>query len=109
MRKVAQQIAYAFAARKSARNSNTTTDGQAIYLHGNKIIERIGSGIYFSLAGWNTSTTRSRINDTLRVLGLPCRVYQVAFKPYASDVFGHCGDPKLPLTAEGWYCAGRER
>jgi hypothetical protein len=33
-----------------------------VWLHGNKIIKRENNEIYFSLAGWNTLTTRERIN-----------------------------------------------
>lgn len=62
MRKVTQQIKEAFEARKSKTVGNTHTDGERVFLHGNKIVERREDGIYASLAGWGTPTTRERVN-----------------------------------------------
>jgi len=39
------------------------SDGRAnVYLHGNHIASRDHHGLRWTLAGWNTVTTRSRIN-----------------------------------------------
>lgn len=62
MRKVTQQIKDAFDARQERRIGNTYTDGQSVWLHDNMIVDRRGSDIYASLAGWNTPTTRERVN-----------------------------------------------
>jgi len=62
MRKVTQQIRDAFHARRSLALGNTFTDGQGVWLHGNKVIERREDGIYWTLAGWPTVTTRERVN-----------------------------------------------
>jgi len=62
MRKVTQQTVAAFLAGKSLSVGNTSTDGSVLLLHGNKIAERREDGIYISLAGWNTRTTRERLN-----------------------------------------------
>lgn len=63
MRKVTEQIADAFHAQKSLKVGNTRTDGQGVYLHGNKIVERRADGtIWATLAGWETPTTRERLN-----------------------------------------------
>jgi hypothetical protein len=64
MRKITRDIAAAFNAQKSmtrSGNGATSTDGAAIFLHGNKIVERREDGIYVTLAGWNTTTTRERL------------------------------------------------
>ena len=66
MRKITKQIAEAFYAERELKINNTYTDGQAVWLHGNKIIERRRDGIWFTLAGWNTNTTRERLNGILR-------------------------------------------
>ena len=58
MRKITQEIAAAFNARKSKTNGATVTDGEAIYLHGHKIVERRDGVVHVTLAGWNTTTTR---------------------------------------------------
>lgn len=65
MRQVTRKISQAFHSRSRLSISNTTTDGNAVWLFGNKIIERRSDGIYFSLAGYNTVTTRERINGVL--------------------------------------------
>ena len=59
MRKVTEQIKQAFFERKAKTIGNTHTDGESVWLHGNEIIKRDSSGlIFWTLAGWNTPTTR---------------------------------------------------
>ncbi|MBQ45637.1 MAG: hypothetical protein CMK37_08280 [Porticoccaceae bacterium] len=63
MRKVTQQIKEAFEQRKAKTIGNTRTDGESVWLHGNEIVRRDVSGLVFAtLAGWNTPTTRERVN-----------------------------------------------
>lgn len=62
MRKVEKQIKEAWEAGKSLTVGNTRTDGETIYLFGHAIIHREQDGrIRFTLAGWDTVTTRSRL------------------------------------------------
>tara|TARA_R100001015_G_C4438263_1_gene32816 strand:+ start:82 stop:378 length:297 start_codon:yes stop_codon:yes gene_type:complete len=83
MRKVTKQIAEAFAEGVNKTVGNTTTTGFSVFLHGNKIVEMDPSGnVYMSLAGWNTPTTRERLNGIAEVLGLKARFYQKNFTPY---------------------------
>ena len=82
MRKVTQQIANAFAQGNKMTVGNTTTDGNAVMLHGNKITERTNDGILMTLAGWNTTTTRERLNGIAQVLGLDASFTQKDFEPY---------------------------
>lgn len=42
--------------------NNTSTDGVTLYLHGNAIAEWRKGKLYVSTAGWNTVTTRQRLN-----------------------------------------------
>ena len=63
MRKVTKQIKEAFEQGKSLKVGNTRTDGKSVFLHGNEIVRRDASGLVFAtLAGWNTPTTRERVN-----------------------------------------------
>jgi len=63
MRKVTQQIKKAFEQGKSLKVGNTETDGKTVWLHGNAIVKRDPDGLVrASLAGWNTPTTRERVN-----------------------------------------------
>jgi|TARA_R110000744_G_scaffold182367_1_gene301643 hypothetical protein len=76
MRKETSKISKAFVAGHSAAAARTSTDGQAVWLHGNKIAWRKAHDIAFSLCGWGTPTTRDRINGILLTLGCKGGVYQ---------------------------------
>lgn len=77
MRKVTEQIKHAFESRQRKSVGNTMTDGQTVWLHGNAIIKRDPDGLVrWSLAGWNTPTTRERVNG---IVG--AGVHQVNFEP----------------------------
>ena len=77
MRQVTQQIKQAFNQGLSKKVGNTRTDGQTVWLHGNAIVKRDASGLVMAtLAGWNTPTTRERING---ITGLG--IYQKNFTP----------------------------
>jgi len=70
MRKESLKIARAFLAKESARAARTTTDGQSLYLHGNKIAWHNPDGtLSLTLAGWGTVTTRDRLNTICRLIG----------------------------------------
>lgn len=63
MRKVTERIKQAFEQGNSLKIGNTRTNGTSVFLHGNEIIRRDISGLVFAtLAGWNTPTTRERVN-----------------------------------------------
>ena len=77
MRKESLKIARAFAAGVAASAARTSTDGHAIYLHGNRIAQREADGsIWVTLAGWGTVTTRDRLNTLCHVLGSGVGFYQ---------------------------------
>ena len=77
MRKVTERIKKAFEQGVSLKVGNTRTDGTSVFLHGNEIIKRDASGLVMAtLAGWNTPTTRERING---ITGLG--IYQKNFTP----------------------------
>ena len=77
MRKVTQQIKQAFKNGTSLKVGNTRTDGQTVWLHGNAIVKRDPDGLVrWSLAGWNTPTTRERVNGIANA-----NVFQFKFEP----------------------------
>lgn len=82
MRKIENEMLYAVRSRKNWHSGNTEVrivdDGTAInvYLHGNHIYTKRGEDCVFTMAGWNTPTTRSR----LHALGV--NVWQRNFTPY---------------------------
>ena len=61
-RKITREVCSAFVSGRSKSVSNTCTDGKVLLLHGNKIAEHREDGIYITLAGWNSPTTRERLN-----------------------------------------------
>ena len=97
MRKVTQQIKQAFERGEAKTVGNTTTDGNTVWLHGNAIVKRDADGLVkWSLAGWNTPTTRERVNGIANA-----DVCQFKFEPIlngqvidSSDWF--ISPPKLP-------------
>ena len=51
-----------FEQKQEAKSGNYFTDGIGLYLFGNKIAEHRDDGIYFTLAGYNTVTTKKALN-----------------------------------------------
>ena len=80
MRKVTQQIKQAFESRQPLKVGNTRTDGNTVWLHGNAIVKRDPDGLVrWSLAGWNSPTTRELVNGIVNA-----GVHQVNFEPVLS-------------------------
>ena len=85
MRKIEQQMNNAIAAQKDWKNANTevlNVDGVSyVYLHGNKIAE-VGEGfVTLYDGGWQSVTTKSRLNAVLSENGLPGEgVFQKNYK-----------------------------
>ena len=74
MRQETQKIMSAFLKGEKASAQRTNTDGNTVWLHGNKIAHRQQDTydhglVQFTLAGWPTVTTRERINGMLDVFG----------------------------------------
>ncbi len=77
MRKVTSTICKAFMAGKSASLNNTKTDGQHVWLFGNLIASKNPDGsVNLTLAGWNSVTTRDRLNGLIQAIGGQGRVCQ---------------------------------
>ena len=69
MRQVTKNIMEAFLKRKSLRCLRNTTDGNTVYLHGNRIAWHESNGdISMTLAGWGSPTTRERLNGLCMLL-----------------------------------------
>jgi hypothetical protein len=58
-----------------------------LYLHGNQIAYKIGHrALHVRLAGWNTPTTRERLNGLLEIMGKPIRFCQQRYLPYLRNI-----------------------
>lgn len=62
MRKVTTEIVRAFYAREARNIGNSSTDGNALFLHGNKIAEFRDGALWITNAGWSSNTTKERLN-----------------------------------------------
>lgn len=67
MREIEKKMCVAIACGHNMRSGNTAVindeSGTKVYLHGHNIWTRDNNGVEsFSLCGWNTNTTRSRLN-----------------------------------------------
>lgn len=86
MRKVTRETARAFLAGKPKTVGNTETDGQSYELHGNKIAWTHGNWRVLTLAGWNTVTTRERLNGILDLMNSEWRLSQKDFSPILRNI-----------------------
>ena len=89
MRKITRLASLAFRASKPFSMGNTAvthdkpTGITQMRLHGNLIAERMKDGrLRVSLAGWNTPTTRERLNGLLEMLVIAGRFHQRDWEPF---------------------------
>ncbi len=82
MRKIEIQLQTAITNGREFRSANTTVDntdhGQIVRLHGNKIAQIDNGWLTITSAGWETTTTKSRLNAVLDVLVPGARIFAKA-------------------------------
>lgn len=76
-RQIDYLAAQAFYSGRRWQLSNTRVEDGKMYLHGNKIAKLENGDLYICLCGWNTSTTRARLNALDGV-----NLKQIKSKPY---------------------------
>lgn len=84
MRQVTQLAVSQWLMRKKFRRGNTHTDGNTLYLHCNAIakIDDSDGLVYIRSAGWQTKTTKERLN------GIPgVRIHQKNYEWYLNNCF----------------------
>ena len=92
MRKIEQQMNRAIANKADWSSSNTTvsynesTDCSSIYLHGHQIAsyDHNNQAVKLSSCGWQTVTTKSRLNAILEEVMCGAKVYQRKFEWFFS-------------------------
>jgi hypothetical protein len=62
MRLITEKICTAFESRRTLKIDNSETDGTSLWLFSNKIAEWREGGIWITNAGWNSVTTKERLN-----------------------------------------------
>lgn len=100
MRKVEKEMIQAIKAGKSRTLGNTRVDVAgdvvAVYLHGNKICEMGKDAVALSLAGWNTLTTKSRVNAL-------CHAFTDSRGVYTSKGVVYGFGEAWPIGVAQWY------
>jgi hypothetical protein len=92
MRKIEQQMNRAISNKVDWSSSNTrveynnSTNCSSIYLHGHQIAsyDHNNQAVKLSSCGWQTVTTKSRLNAILDEVKYGCRVFQKQFDWYLS-------------------------
>ena len=83
-----EQVANAFAATKSAKCGNASTDGSAYKLHRTVIALKVQGGVMLNWDGWYTPTIANHMNHILKALGINQRVsYAMARDAGYREVF----------------------
>ena len=93
MRKLEQQMNRALVSKRNWAGSNTSvsyndsTNCSSVYLHGHQIatLDHHSNALKLSSCGWQTVTTKSRLNAILEEVRYGCRVFQKNFDWYFSN------------------------
>ena len=75
MRKGSKAVSESFRAGKRLTIRNTSTDGKGMTLFGNHIAWMSGDELSVTLCGWNTATTRERVNAVFSAFRLNAKVF----------------------------------
>ena len=62
MRQITEKIVRAFEERRALKIDNSRTDGDCLWLFENKIAEWRGGNLWITDAGWDSKTTKERLN-----------------------------------------------
>ena len=81
MRKITREISRAFQNREAKTIGNSRTDGNALFLYDNKIAEYRNGSLWITNAGWDSATTKERLNGLDGV-----RIHQVRGRWYLNDI-----------------------
>ena len=83
MRKIESQLQAAITSGRNFKSANTTVDntdhGQIVRLHGNKIAQIDNGWLTITSAGWETTTTKSRLNAILDLLIPGARIFSKSY------------------------------
>jgi hypothetical protein len=82
MRNITEKVVKAFVNGNKAKIKNTESTGTELILFGHVIAKKENGKILASLRGYNTSTTRERLNGLCRILGVNHGYNQKDFGAY---------------------------
>ena len=105
MRKIEQQMNAAISENRNWQSANTAvtfdpeTNESTVYLHGNKIAVVGDDFVQIFDGGWQSNTTKSRLNAILSEHAIQGEgVYQKNFKWYVDKFIGKAGTSKVYNT-----------
>lgn len=100
MKKIERQMIAAIKCKVNMSFGNTqvshSNSKTSVLLHGNEIARRDGTDWLITCAGWNTVTTRSRLNALSKGLDLRYTVFQRDYQLY----FKAQGDKRIAINPE---------
>lgn len=85
MRKVSETVVKAFLAGERKRVGNTETTGIALYLHGNCIATNVKGAIRIFDGGFQTATTKERLNALIQTMNRSGKYETIADGIYQKD------------------------
>lgn len=91
------EIVRAFENHQKGNSGNYATDGKALTLFNNRIAEYRDGVIYFTLAGWNSNTTKKALNW---LTGVHIQTKRGTLTNNGHEINSNDWYPVVPLTCE---------
>ena len=107
MRNIDKNSAVALYESKGFRGGNTVVTKEGVWLHGNQIVRIMPEGnlkdstlVQFTLCGWDTPTTRARINAVLEIFEGKMSLKKIKGQTYLVD---YMDKTQMPIDSDQWY------
>jgi hypothetical protein len=107
MRNIDKNSAVALYESKGFRGGNTVVTKEGVWLHGNQIVRIMPEGnlkdstlVQFTLCGWDTPTTRARINGVLEIFEGKMSLKKIKGQTYLVD---YMDKTQMPIDSDQWY------
>lgn len=85
MRLVEQKMCAALRCGTNMKCGNTEVRDGMVYLHGNMIAELTNNVLFIQDCGWQSNTTKSRLNALLSSFNIPYRIYAKKYSWYIGE------------------------
>ena len=107
MRNIDKNCAVALYESKDFKGGNTVVTSEGVWLHGNQIVRIMPEGnlkdstlVQFTLCGWDTPTTRARINAVLDVFEGKMSLRKIKGQTHLVD---YMDNTQMPIASNQWY------
>ena len=107
MKNIDKNSAVALYESKGFRGGNTVVTKEGVWLHGNQIVRIMPEGnlkdstlVQFTLCGWDTPTTRARINAVLEIFEGKMSLKKIKGQTYLVD---YMDKTQMPIDEDQWY------